>query len=333
MPRKAAAARNITQLVERNSRPRSRWRSTIGRRRPELDEDEREEERGAAHAGGDDGGRRPPLERTLGDAVHQEPEPGAAEHEAGHVEAAGVDRLGPLQEEEPEEHGHDADRHVHEEHPAPREVGDQEAAEHGPDGGRQGGAEGDEAGGPDPLGGREDPVEHGHADRRHHAAARALHDAEQHQLGHVLGQTAQGRADGEDDDRGQEHAFAAEAVAQPTRRRDEDGQAHEIGDHDPVDGGRGDVEVAADGGQRDVHDRDVHDVHEHRRHEHDADGDLLIHAGDGHVLFRLSALRVQRVTGRGQCPHGPVAPSTLCARPVSAGGRRGRRRTGPPPAF
>ena len=178
--------------------------------------------------------------------------------------------------------------HVDEEHPAPGEVGDQEAAQHRSDRGGHGGAEGEDAGRPHPLGRREDPVEHGHPDGGHHAAARTLDDAEQHQLGHVLGHAAQRRADGEDDDGGQEDPLATEAVSQPARRRDEDGQAHQVGDHDTVDSGGGDVEVAADGGERDVHDRDVHDVHEHRRHEHDADGDLLIHARDGHVLFRFS---------------------------------------------
>ena len=40
------------------------------------------------------------------------------------------------------------------------------------------------------------------------------------QLGHVLGQPAEGRADGEDDDGREQHPLAAEAVAQPARRRE-----------------------------------------------------------------------------------------------------------------
>ena len=162
--------------------------------------------------------------------------------------------------------------------------------------------------------GWEDPVEHGHPDRGHHAAARALHDTEEHQLGHVLGQAAQCRAEGEDDDGGEQDPLAAEAVAQPARRRDEHGQADQVGDHDAVHGGRRNVEVASDGGERDVHDRDVHDVHEHRRHEHDADGDLLVHASDGHVLFRFDGLRAKRV---GDGRRRATAPPCCAPRPYA----------------
>ena len=117
----------------------------------------------------------------------------------------------------------------------------------------------------------------------------------------------------EDDDGGQEDPLAAEAVSQPSRRRDEDGQAHQIGDHDAVDGGGGDVEVAADGGERDVHDRDVHDVHEHRRHEHDADGDLLIHADDGHDSLPVLRSAGEAVRRRVDDRAARLRPSTLCA--------------------
>ena len=203
--------------------------------------------------------------------------------------------------------------HVDEEDPAPREVGDQEPAEHRPHGGGHGGPEGEDAGRPHPLGRREDPVEHGHADRGHHAAARTLNDPEDDELRVVLGQAAERRAHREDDDGGEQDALAAESVAQPARRRDEDGQAHQVGDDDAVDGRGRDVEVAADGGQRDVHDGDVHDVHEHGGDEHDADDDLLIHAGDSHVLFRFFGLagEAQRSTREHRarppgCAHDPM---------------------------
>src|ERR1700734_3054163 len=105
-PRKAAAARNITQFVDRNSRSRSRCRSTIGRL---VRSSTRTNVTSSA------------APRTQ---VVMTP---AAEHEAGHVEAAGIDGVDLLQDERAEDHRHDADGHVDEEHPAPREVGDQEA--------------------------------------------------------------------------------------------------------------------------------------------------------------------------------------------------------------
>ena len=295
MPRNAAAARNITQLVERNSRSRSRCRSTIGR--VVRSSTRTNTTRSAAPLTqvamtvGDDHDCSGPTEMPYINSPSPAPpstNPGTSKRPASITPVRSRNR-------DAEDDRGDADGQVDEEHPAPGEVGDQETAQHGADGGRQRGPEGDEAGRPDPFGRREDPVEHGHPDGGHHAAARTLDDAEEHQLGHVLGQTAQRRAEGEDDDGGQEDPLAPEAVAQPARRRDEHGQAHQIGDHDAVHGGRRNVEVAPDGGERDVHDRDVHDVHEHRRHEDDADGDLLVHANDGHVLSLFDGLRAKRV--------------------------------------
>ena len=193
-----------------------------------------------------------------------EAEAGPAEDETRDVEAAGVvGRPCARGQRAPKMIGGDAEREVDEEDPAPGEVGHQEAAEHRSEGRRQRGRDGQDAGGPNPLGRGEDPEEHGHADRRQHAAACALEDPEDDELGHVLCQAAEHRPHGEDDDGDHEDPLPSEAVAQPARRRDEDGQADQVGDDDPVDRGRGDVEVTTDGGQGHVHDRDVHDVHEH----------------------------------------------------------------------
>ena len=97
--------------------------------------------------------------------------------------------------------------------------------------------------------GREDAEEHGHPDGCHHPAAGALQDPEGHELGHVLGQPAEHRTDGEDDDGREQHPLAAEAVTEPAGRGNEHGQADEVGDDDAVDGCRRDVEVATDRGQ------------------------------------------------------------------------------------
>ena len=152
----------------------------------------------------------------------------------------------------------------------------------GPSAGRHRGGHGEDAGGADTLGRREDPVEHRHADRRHHAAAGALDHPEHDELGHVLRQAAEHRSESEDDDGDEKHPLAAEAVAEPARRGDEDRQAHQIGDDDAVHRGWRNVEVTADRGQGHVDDRDVHDVHEHRRHEHRTDHELLAESGCCH---------------------------------------------------
>jgi hypothetical protein len=112
--------------------------------------------------------------------------PKTAQEEPRQVEPPGVGRPDPLQEERSEDHGRDPQGEVDEEDPAPREIGDQEAAEHGTECGRHGGRDGQDAGGADPLGGGKDPVEHGHPDRRHHAAARTLNHSEDDQLRHAL---------------------------------------------------------------------------------------------------------------------------------------------------
>ena len=142
--------------------------------------------------------------------------------------------------------------------------------------------------------------------------------------GHVLRQPAQDGAQGEDDDGAEQHSLAAEAVPQPSRRGDEDRQADQVGDDDAVHGGRGDVEVAADGRQCHVDDRDVHDVHEHRRHEHGAHGDLLVHAGT--ATFSLGSIGCSGAESGGaasdrRLPRAPLDPM----RPVGLARARRRR--------
>ena len=305
-------------MVDRNSRLSQQVQVHHRSGGAKLYEDERDEQCDAHDAGRNHPGRRPRLERSFGDPVHQEPQSDAAEHETGDVEASGVDGVDLLQDERAEDDRHDADGHVDEEHPAPREVGDQKATEDRSHSGGHGCAEGQDAGRPHPFGRREDPVEHCHPDGRHHAAARPLHHTEDHQLRHVLRHATERRADRENDDGCQQNPFAAETVSQPSGRGNEDGQAHQVGDHDTIDGGRGDVEIAPDGGERDIHDRDVHDVHEHRRHEHDADCDLLIHADDGHGLFRFFGVRASGRLRVGD-PTARLRSTTLCAGAVLLG--------------
>ena len=236
------------------------------------------------------------------------PSPAPPRTNPGMSKRAGVDGLRSLQEERPEDHGDDADWQVDEEHPAPRELRHQESPQHGADGGGQRGPQGQDAGCAHSLRRWEDPKEHGHTDRGHHAAAGTLHDAEHDELGHVLGHATEHGAQCEDDDGGQQHTLAAEVVPQPSRRRDEHGQADEVGDDDSVHGRGRYVEVPTDGRERHVHDGDVHDVHEHRGHEHGADDDLLAHAGYGHVVLPVRCNLESGGRGEGPTGTGPRRP-------------------------
>ena len=95
-------------LVERNSRPLRRRRSTIGlvvrssTRTNDVEQRRRRRYRSTMTSGDDHDLSGP------GDAVHQEPESGAAEDETGYVEAPGVAGTSALQVEGAEDHGQDA---------------------------------------------------------------------------------------------------------------------------------------------------------------------------------------------------------------------------------
>ena len=80
-------------------------------------------------------------------------------------------------------------------------------------------------------------------------------------------QPAERRGGGEHDHAGEEHALAAEQIAEPAGEQQEAGECDEEGVDDPGEVSLAEVQVALDGGQRDVHDRRVE--HDHQLGEAD----------------------------------------------------------------
>jgi hypothetical protein len=119
-----------------------------------------------------------------------------------------------------DDHRRDADRYVQVEHPAPSGhpqdlvLACEEAAQDRAD--DAGGAEHREevALVPGALAGRHDVADDGQGQRHQAACADALDGAERGQLVHVLGQTAEHRADDEDGDREQEEGPPAVDVGE-----------------------------------------------------------------------------------------------------------------------
>ncbi len=200
----------------------------------QLDDHQDSDEQGPGDSRPCDERGGPAVGGTLADGVHEEREACPGQHEAREVEAA---RLGlPVlpQEQETKDKGEDPDGEVRVEDPAPRQLGDEDAAQHRTERRGQGGGDDQDAGCPDPLLGGKGAVQHRHADRGEHSAAHTLEDAVDDELGQVVGLPAQHGGRGEDGDGRQQDALRAEAVAQPPRCRNEDRQAHEEARHHHV---------------------------------------------------------------------------------------------------
>jgi hypothetical protein len=188
---------------------------------------------------------------------------------ASHVEAQ-LHRPAQLGEvEEGRNGGADADRHVDEEHPAPRELRGQHAAEDRAD---RTARAGDRAPHAERLG-QADPGERRHDDGerggREGRTADALDGSGDGQFGRVLGEAAEQARPGEDGDADQVQAAAPVEVGGTAAEEQEPGEGEHVGVDHPLEARGAVVEVPADRGQGDVHDRDVEDHHE------------LRHAGDG----------------------------------------------------
>ena len=119
--------------------------------------------------------------------------------------------------------GQQAQRQVDVEDPAPGELIDDEAAEQRADHRREAEDAAEEALIAAALARRHDVADDGDGGDDEAAAAEALDDAEGDQLGQVLRQAAQRRADEEDDDRGLQHDAAAVDVAELAVERHDDG--------------------------------------------------------------------------------------------------------------
>ena len=137
-------------------------------------------------------------------------------------------------------------------------------------------------------------VEHRHANRREHAAPRALEDPEQHQLEHGLGETAQHRRDREQRDRRQEGALGAETVSDPPRGRNPDREADQVPDHDAIGRRRADGEAPSHRREGDVDDGHVHDRHEHGGYVDHRDDLLVGESQPAHANILAQAGRAVR---------------------------------------
>ena len=190
-----------------------------------------------------------------------------------------------------------ADRQVDVEDPAPREVVDEEAAEQRADDRRDAEDGAEDALVAAAVARRDDVADDG--DRRRDQAARAepLHRAERDQLGHVLRDPAEHRADQEDDDRDLERLLAAVEIAELAVERAGDRRREQVRGHDPREVLEP-AEVADDRRQRGRDDRLVErreQDDEHQRAEDQADARSRL-GGRAHrsVVPAGAARRVQR---------------------------------------
>ena len=236
------------------------------RARAALDQDEHRQDRDRGEQQ-QDRPRRPPANvGRFRDRVHQQRQPAGDGDRAGHVEAVMAELGTAFGNERQRQREHErSDRDVDEEDPLPAEVlGQDPADEHA-----RGGAGAAESA-PDPErlvplrafleGGRHDRQGGGRDDRR----ADALDSARADQHRDVVGEAADERGDGEDDEPEEEDPLAAEQVGHPAAEQEEAAERDRIGDQHPLDRRLGDVQVGLDRRDRDVHDRDVEDGHEER---------------------------------------------------------------------
>ena len=175
----------------------------------------------------------------------------------------------------------DGHRHVEEEDRLPGDVLDQEAADHGADGQRQGA---DAGPGADRLAAlvRREGVGDDREGRRHHErGADALRGAPGDEPGLALREPDEGAREAEDDDAEEEHPPAAEDVAQAPAGDEQHGEAQRVGVDGPFEAADRRVQVLLDRRQRDVHDRVVEHDHE-QREAHRAEGPpAAVVVGDG----------------------------------------------------
>ena len=113
----------------------------------------------------------------------------------------------------------------------------------------------------------------------HHAAADALHRAEQVQVQRRVHQAAAQRGQREQHQADREHPAAADQVGHRARHQQGGGQPQRVGVHHPLQVAERAVQVLLDAGQRDVHDRDVQQEHEDAGQDGREGPPLAIHSG------------------------------------------------------
>ncbi len=163
-----------------------------------------------------------------------------------------------------------ADRHVDEEDPLPAgPLGEHAAEQHarGATGAGDGAPHAERLVALLALGeGRRQDREGGRRDQR---GAQTLHGARRDQQVVGVRQAAGQRGDREERQADHEHLAAAEQVGHAAAEQQEAAEGERVGARDPLQARVGEVQVALDRRQRDVHDRDVDDEHELRRAQQD----------------------------------------------------------------
>ena len=184
-------------------------------RLPELEEHHGHHQNGAHRHGDEHRRRAPALQGALRHAVHDQTETAGGQEEPGQIETARIHLFVVVEKQGTEDDSGGTDGDVHIEDPPPRQVGHEQAAEHGAERGRQCGGDHQDARGAHPLRRREDPEKHGHPDRGHEAPGRPLEHPEHDELTEAGGRPAQSRGGGEQHHRRQQDLPSAEAVPEP----------------------------------------------------------------------------------------------------------------------
>ncbi len=242
---------------------------------PQLDDHQQAQQHHPGDNAAEHFGRRPSMTGSRRNPVHRQPEPGRGEQEAGGIESARLAAGVPAEKQGAEYRDADAHRNVDIEDQAPGQVGHQKAAEHGAERRCESRRKGEHGGETDTSLRPEGAQQHGHADRREHAAARPLQHPEQDELAEARGHPTQRRRDREDRDGRQQRPLAAEPVAEPPRCRNEDSQADQVGDRHHVDRRGLDRKGPADGREGHIDDGGVHRAEENGGNVDDSDRRLL----------------------------------------------------------
>ena len=218
-------------------------------------------------------------------------------------------------------HHRDAERHVQEEHQAPRHGLDQPPTQERAEGVRHATERRPRADRPAPLPRGEAGLEDRQAAGEEEGARRALEHPRGHQHGEV-GRCRAGRRRGHEQHHPDaEHPAPPVAVAERAAHQDQRGQGQQVAGEDPLEARQLGVEVRTDGGQRHVHHGGIEGHQrrpEHRRDQNRAPGtgveaEALLRVGDGASPAPIAAPR------RAVTPPAYVRPMSLSAQFVPYG--------------
>ena len=260
-----------------------------------------------------------PVAPLLGEQQHRR-EPGHQGQRSRPVDAVVAPDVRQVQAAHHEQQRRGADRHVHEEDPAPpgdaedRALPGQEAADHGTEDARRA-EDGEEVAlVPRALARRDDVADDRERQREQPARSEALHGPERRQLPHRLGEPAQRRPDHEHRDGRDEEGAPAVEVGELAVERGADRGRHEVRRRGPGLH-RQALQVVGDGADRGRDDRLVQRGEEHARHE----------AGEDREDLTVRQLDPRCGRRRGCGGAHAEAPSVVRASDASSSSSSGRR--------